>query len=392
MKTISYVIDPDGDIEIVHREPNSHQAIPKIHSDDCSTHTDLPDSDFDNPPATGRYTVFNELYTKSTTVTEVLRTSERNMGRGKSVCAFPQSTCPLCPAHSSIYCSLHPTKMHPLLIVLLALLLLLPLLSLSPGFTRLAEMPWLLPSCLMPSMDATQRSLELSTSDFLPESQPWSTITNARKLFTFSSAIGREISFAKLVFLQLPVRELFCKRAPLWLYICMVFPGQEGIFASMAPIVVVDFKGSTQATAGMLPITTTLRNLNENRLDPIEQINNGLQDVHNTLLKEPGCVQRNRICSSLTLGVLVHMVHQHEHSKPPFIAPFDGYSVSTALNLVKECSEPMPLHDNPGTERLRSIDANDGRTYPCSIKGRMTPVLQKIDRELWGMRPADSKD
>ncbi|KAH7219420.1 hypothetical protein DER44DRAFT_818863 [Fusarium oxysporum] len=74
MKTISYVIDPDGDIEIVHREPNSHQAIPKIHSDDCSTHTDLPDSDFDNPPATGRYTFFNELYTKSTTVTEVLRT------------------------------------------------------------------------------------------------------------------------------------------------------------------------------------------------------------------------------------------------------------------------------------------------------------------------------
>ncbi|KAH7219419.1 hypothetical protein DER44DRAFT_739568 [Fusarium oxysporum] len=160
----------------------------------------------------------------------------------------------------------------------------------------------------------------------------------------------------------------------------------------MARMVVMDFRGSAQIIPRMLPITTTLRKLNEKRLDLIEQINNGLQDVHNTLLKEPGCVQRNRICSSLTLGVLVHMVHQHEHSEPPFIAPFDGYSVSTALNLVKECSEPMPLHDNPGTERLRYIDANDGRTYPCSIKGRMTPVLQKIDRELWGMRPADSKD
>ena len=76
------------------------------------------------------------------------------------------------------------------------------------------------------------------------------------------------------------------------------------------------------------------------------------------------------------------MVHQHEHSEPPFIALFDGYSVSTAMNLVKECFEPIRLHDNPGTERLRYIDANDGRIYPCSIKGRMTPVLQKVDREL----------
>lgn len=156
---------------------------------------------------------FSTSSTPSRRPSLVLRLSERNMGRGKSVCAFPQSTCPLCPAHSAIYYSLHSIKMHPLLIVLLALLLLLPLLlllNLSPGFTRLAEMPWLLPSYLMPSMDATQRSLELSTSGFLPESQPWSTTTNARRLFTSSSAIGREISFAKLVFLQLPVRELFC--------------------------------------------------------------------------------------------------------------------------------------------------------------------------------------
>ncbi|KAF5598095.1 hypothetical protein FPANT_3859 [Fusarium pseudoanthophilum] len=69
MKTIPYLIDPDGDIELVLSEPNSHRIIPKIHSDDYSTHTDLPDSDFDSPPATGPYTVFDELYTKPTTAT-----------------------------------------------------------------------------------------------------------------------------------------------------------------------------------------------------------------------------------------------------------------------------------------------------------------------------------
>ncbi|KAG4265031.1 hypothetical protein FPRO04_00686 [Fusarium proliferatum] len=70
MKTISYVIDPDGDIELVLREPSSHQIIPEIHSDDSSTHDDdLLDSDFDNPPSTGRYAIFDELYTKLTATT-----------------------------------------------------------------------------------------------------------------------------------------------------------------------------------------------------------------------------------------------------------------------------------------------------------------------------------
>ncbi|KAF5972272.1 hypothetical protein FBULB1_8815 [Fusarium bulbicola] len=56
MKTIFYVIDPDGDVKLVLREPNSHQVIPEIHSDDSSNHSDLPESDVDNPPPTGRYT------------------------------------------------------------------------------------------------------------------------------------------------------------------------------------------------------------------------------------------------------------------------------------------------------------------------------------------------
>ncbi|KAF5604849.1 hypothetical protein FPCIR_702 [Fusarium pseudocircinatum] len=69
MTTISYVIDPDGDVELVLREPNSHQIIPEIHSDGSSAQGDRPDSEFDNLLATGRYIVFNELYAKPTTVT-----------------------------------------------------------------------------------------------------------------------------------------------------------------------------------------------------------------------------------------------------------------------------------------------------------------------------------
>jgi hypothetical protein len=69
MKTISYVSDPDGDVELVLREPNSHQIIPQIHSDGSSARGDRPDSEFNNPPATGRYTIFDQLYAKPTALT-----------------------------------------------------------------------------------------------------------------------------------------------------------------------------------------------------------------------------------------------------------------------------------------------------------------------------------
>lgn len=128
------------------------------------------------------------------------------------------------------------------------------------------------------------------------------------------------------------------------------------------------------------------------RLDLIEHIKDGLQDVHNSLLQESGCVQGDRLCSSLTLGVLGHMVHQHEHAEPPFVAPFDGYSVATALKLVKGCIQPIPLHDKSGTDAPRYINPYDGRTHPCSIRGRMTPVVQKVEGGLYRMRPADFKD
>ncbi|KAG9508095.1 hypothetical protein J7337_001655 [Fusarium musae] len=132
--------------------------------------------------------------------------------------------------------------------------------------------------------------------------------------------------------------------------------------------------------------------LNEKRLDLIEQIQEGLQDVHDTLHQEPECVRGDSLRSSLALGVLARMVYQHEHADPPFIAPFNGYSVYRSLWLVKECTKPMPQHGSFGPYVPRYIDLNDRRTYPCSIKGRMTPGLEKVEGELCRMPLADFND
>ncbi|CVK84797.1 uncharacterized protein FMAN_01724 [Fusarium mangiferae] len=357
MKTISYVIDPDGDVELVLREPNSHLIIPKIHSDDYSTHTDLPDSDFDNPPATGRYTIFDELYTKQTTPHDAQKVGEDHGPREVRMRLSSKHLSFVSSTFRDLLLASNKKDDFAQCSVFFS----------SPirRFTRVHTIGW----------DAMALAIVLDAIHGRHE-----------VIHIFFGYWQRDI------IRQGGFPTTLCKTTLLWLYICMVFPGQEGVFASMARMVVTDFKGSAQITARMLPITTTLRKLSEKRLDVIEQIKDGLQDVHNSLLQESGCVRGDRLCSSLTLGVLGRMVYQYEHAEPPFIAPFDGYSVATALKLVKECIEPIPLHDKSGTDAPRHIDPYDGRTYPCSIRGRMTPVVEKVERELYRMRPADFKD
>ncbi|KAF5720459.1 hypothetical protein FMUND_4281 [Fusarium mundagurra] len=367
MKTISYVIDPDGDIELVLSEPNSHQIIPKIHSDDYSTHTDLPDSDFDNPPATGRYTVFNELYTKPTTATGTQKLEEDHESRevrmriSSKHLSFVSSTFRdllLTSNKKDVSAQCSACSSSP-----------------SRPFTRVPTIGW----------DAVALAIVLDAIHGRHAEIP--RVINLGLLARIATVVDyykcQEVIHIFFGYWQRNIIRQGGFPTNLW---------QEGIFASMARTVVTDFKGSAQITARMLPITTTLRKLNEKRLDLIEQINDGLEDVHDILYEEPGCVRGDSLCSSLTLGVLARMLVQHEHAEPPFIAPFDSYSVSTALKLVKECIEPIPRHGNPGTDVPRYINPYDGRTYPCSIRGRMTPVVEKVEEELYHMRPADFKD
>jgi hypothetical protein len=64
MKSISYVIDPDGDIELVLNEPNAQNIIPErvLCGDGDSTSTS-PTTDFNNSVLHGRYTVFDNFDT-----------------------------------------------------------------------------------------------------------------------------------------------------------------------------------------------------------------------------------------------------------------------------------------------------------------------------------------
>ncbi|KAF5688929.1 hypothetical protein FDENT_4645 [Fusarium denticulatum] len=60
MKSVSYVIDPDGDIELVLNEPNTQNIIPrKVLFGDGEAASDSPITEFYNSVLQGRYIVFD---------------------------------------------------------------------------------------------------------------------------------------------------------------------------------------------------------------------------------------------------------------------------------------------------------------------------------------------
>ncbi|KAF9779377.1 hypothetical protein IL306_001922 [Fusarium sp. DS 682] len=63
MNSISYVIDPDGDIELVLNEPNCHDIIPERFVQHGESADDSPDKDFDNSALGGRYKIFDNFDT-----------------------------------------------------------------------------------------------------------------------------------------------------------------------------------------------------------------------------------------------------------------------------------------------------------------------------------------
>lgn len=94
MMSTTYEIDPNGDIELVLRGPNTQKIIPALpsvsernnedDSDDSDDESNESDSEFDNPPCEGRYTVFSKFYSTddkpSLTDSEVrMRVSSRHL-------------------------------------------------------------------------------------------------------------------------------------------------------------------------------------------------------------------------------------------------------------------------------------------------------------------------
>ena len=64
MESITYEIDPDGDIELVLNKPNEQNIVPRLRLSTRIVHDAYEDLRLDNPPCHGRYAIFNTLYDK----------------------------------------------------------------------------------------------------------------------------------------------------------------------------------------------------------------------------------------------------------------------------------------------------------------------------------------
>jgi hypothetical protein len=106
-----------------------------------------------------------------------------------------------------------------------------------------------------------------------------------------------------------------------------------------------------------------------------------LDDLQEELLNETGCPQDNEPeCTTLTLGVLMRARSKITNSDVPLKHPYDGYSITAVLCMIRGIAEPMPLH--PGRAKNR-ISRWGQRDSPCSIGGRLQTKIESVESDIW---------
>ncbi|KAF4956616.1 hypothetical protein FGADI_3768 [Fusarium gaditjirri] len=378
MKTISYVVDPDGDFVFVLTEPNCHQVIPKIQRDGLPTRANLPDSDFDNPPLTGRYTIFNDLYNKEATSSDTEDAEDIHEPCEVRMIVSSEHMCSTSTFMDLLVASVKSAGSY----------------SPSPSCQPLYEMH-------TTGWDAMALAIVLDTIHGRDEGIPEFIglgllihITAVAEFYECQASMHISTNLWKRdIMSKGPLPTDFCQKALLWLYFSWVFPGQKSLFPSMARCILRDFKGISQINLRMLPLQQVLGKLDAKRIELIGQIKEGLEDVRNTLSTETICAAANSYsCPPQTLGSLIQMMREDENDQDsPLISPFHMRSVSRVIKMVQLWPELIPFHCAHKRFDSLFISPNNGEIYPCSIKGRMAPVFDKVEQAIQSLCVADFK-
>ncbi|KAF4967787.1 hypothetical protein FSARC_4720 [Fusarium sarcochroum] len=126
------------------------------------------------------------------------------------------------------------------------------------------------------------------------------------------------------------------KRAVMWLYISWIF-SWEDIFSSMVHMALAYGEGLGSAHPKDLPLAGILGKVDSTRQEFIGRILAGLDDLNEILSTETGCVEQNSSdCSTLALGSLMRLRRKIDSLDPPAISPFDEYTVDNFIDMIEE--------------------------------------------------------
>ncbi|KAI7761686.1 hypothetical protein LZL87_013124 [Fusarium oxysporum] len=327
MKSISYDIDPRGDIELILDKPNKQNIVPE-----SLTHpADPQDPEFPNPPCLGRYEVFSELYpddqNKTPEVEVRMRVSSRHL--------------------------------------ILA----------SRTFRAMLEGPW------KEGNSSFRPIRQISAKD-------WDAFALAivlDSIYGRHHGIPTKITDGLLTRIATIVDYYECREAMHFNY--EVWTHGKTPPSELCNAALLWLMGASHFETHELPVGGVLNLLDGIRRTLINRVLEAIGSLHETLINEEGCkLARDPDCTAIMLSMLVREMRNIACLDPPLDASFDGHSLHEMLLMVSIFRIPMLPHND--LDQPNEMD-EDGNDHPCTIQGRLASVLQKIEEAIQGVSLAD---
>ncbi|KAF5604848.1 hypothetical protein FPCIR_701 [Fusarium pseudocircinatum] len=375
MKSVSYVIDPDGDIELVLNEPNTQDTIPeRIFCVELDTANGSPTTDLNNSVLQGRYTVFDNFDTptfiddygdldflEETPDVVRMRVSSKHLTLGSKVFrAMLRGS--WAEASLSTYSRDSPRQ--------------------------LATSDW----------DAKALAIVLDAMHgrfrHIPKDVNLVLLARIATIVDYYQCYESMELISNLWLSQQSVTQenidRYSKSSLLLLYVAWVFES-DILFTAVARRVLRYGQGPSEFDLKDLPVGGVMDILNDKRTELIGRILEGLDILQETLRTENECPGLGLSdCSSTLLGMLMRERFRWEEQYDPLEPPYNGYNIVTVRALVDGFPRPKPLqpkYDNSGSSSSGELDVFHRRCM-CTIQGRMQKLMKGVTNDIKAFRPS----
>ncbi|KAL5616024.1 hypothetical protein FOBRF1_004772 [Fusarium oxysporum] len=349
MKSISYDIDPGGDVELILKKPNKQNIVPES----PTFHGNPVDPESPNPPCLGRYQVFSELYpdgeNENPDVEVRVRVSSRHLTfASRTFRAMIEGTWK--EGNSS-----------------------------SRPIRQISAENWdaFALAIVLDSIHGRHHEIPTQITDGL--------LTRIATIVDYCEC-RQAMHFNYEVWAHgktLPSK--LCNAALLWLHVSWVFH-DENRFRIAARLFVRFSIGAYDFETHDLPVSGVLDLLDGIRRTLINTVSEALDSLEQHMIDEDSCDYfKDPDCTAIVLGILVRERHMITNLDPPLVAPFDGCSLHKILRRISRFRTPMLPHNDLDQPHEKDDDEEE---HPCTIQGRLMPVLKEIEKAVDGVRLA----
>ncbi|KAG4265033.1 hypothetical protein FPRO04_00684 [Fusarium proliferatum] len=380
MTCISYIIDPDGDVELLLKRPNSQQLIPCIPTDEHDEDTEDPM----NEPTVARgvldarYHVFDDPLFPSEAEDPSTTTPRWRFSALLNLIETPSTPKVTTPPEDEV--RLRVSSRHLILA--------------SRCFRSSLDGPWSevsttssffgkpLRQVMAWDWDAVAFAIVLDivhgrhgAVPRIVDLQLMAHIATIVDFYGFYEAVEifSEVWYKNIC---IELKDEYCRETLMWLSVSWVFPNQEPF--DRATRAILKHMEGPQPSTDNLPIHRVLPKIDDKRQELINKIVTELHRLHNTLPNSGFLCDWHKYnsptCHSIALSILKQELHRLASSDRPFVPPFNGYSVTSMIQLVNGIPESIAA-TTEGYDHYHDVSV-------CSVRGRMRHVLGEARAEM----------